>query len=610
MCGIVGYIGRKNATNILVEGLKKLEYRGYDSAGIALLHQGDFQIVRSQGKIRDLEEKIPTQVPQGTLGIGHTRWATHGRPSEVNAHPHRSGSVVVVHNGIIENYQKLKKKLETQGHIFQSETDTEIICHLIDQEQASSKTTEEAFLKALEKIEGSYALAVLSSKDPNHIYVARLGSPLVIGIGEDENYVASDVAALLPYTRKVIFLEEGDIGILSKKEVTLKNAFGERVERPEKEILWDQAMAEKSGFKHFMLKEIFEQPRVIADTLAGRLDGRGLVLDDIEKILLDSQGKFSFSQFHIVACGTSYHAGMVGKYVIEELARLPVTVDLASEFRYRNPILDEKTLLLTMSQSGETADTLAAMSDAKNQGAKLLTICNVMESSMTRLADQTLYMRAGPEIGVASTKAFTSQMVVLLLIGLYLGQLQKKIDRDFLLQALEGLGHLSKQVAGLLKLDQKIAALARKFSDTKDFLYLGRGIQYPIALEGALKLKEISYIHAEGYAAGELKHGPIALIEEGTPVLVLAPRDKTYEKVLSNIEEVKARGARVIALAHEGDEAIQKICDDVILIPKSPWYLAPILFSIPLQLFAYHVADHKGTDVDQPRNLAKSVTVE
>ncbi|MBI2083765.1 MAG: glutamine--fructose-6-phosphate transaminase (isomerizing) [Deltaproteobacteria bacterium] len=608
MCGIVGYIGKHQATGILIDGLRRLEYRGYDSAGIAVWEKGKVQIVRAVGKLSELESKVQPSPPKGQLGIGHTRWATHGRPTETNAHPHKAGPVVLVHNGIFENYLKLKSVLSKKGHRIKTETDTELACHLIQQKLYEGLSMEKAFQKALSEIEGSYALVVMNEDEPDRLYFARRGSPpLVVGIGQGENFVASDIPAVISHTRRVILLEDGDCGILTRDHCQLWDHHFKKIKRPIRSVTWSLSMAEKGGFKHFMLKEIFEQPRVIADTLSGRLEeSRGRIsLKDIDP-LLNSNGSFPFDKIYAVACGTSYHAAMAGKYYIEDMARLPVVVDQASEFRYRNPILDRRTLVVAISQSGETADTLAAIDLAKKGGAKIVSICNVIDSAIARASHATLYTRAGPEIGVASTKAFTTQLVMLLLLALHLRKIRGLPSMQK--EAFQALVRLPKQMEKLLKIDY--TSLAERYGQHPNFLYFGRGVNYPIALEGALKLKEISYIHAEGYSAGEMKHGPIALIDNGMPVVVLAPRDHTYEKVLSNIEEVRARGADVIALATQGDQQIAEKCRDVISIPKAPWYITPILMSVPLQLLAYHIADHKGTDVDQPRNLAKSVTVE
>ncbi|MBI4196526.1 MAG: glutamine--fructose-6-phosphate transaminase (isomerizing) [Deltaproteobacteria bacterium] len=608
MCGIVGYIGKSNATPILMEGLSRLEYRGYDSAGIAVREKKAIRIVRSVGKLIELDKKLKSNAPVGTLGIGHTRWATHGRPNETNAHPHKAGPVVLVHNGIFENYGELHRYLAKKGHTLKTETDTELACHLIQQRLYDGLSMEKAFFKALSEIEGSYALAVLHEEEPDRIYFARRGSPpLVVGLGEGENFVASDIPAILSHTRRVVFLEDGDAGILWRDRCEIWNLSHKKVRRPIKTVNWSLSTAEKGGFKHFMLKEIFEQPRVVGDTLSGQLSEkqRRIYLRGVDP-LFSGNGSFPFDKIYLVACGTSYHAALAGKYYMEEMARLPVMVDQASEFRYRNPILDRKTLIVAISQSGETADTLAAVQIAKEKGAKVISICNVVDSAIPRGSDTTLYTRAGPEIGVASTKAFTTQMVMLLLMALRLGRIRQTFS--FGDETFDALVKLPKQIQRLVEID--LRDLAEKYAHSPNFLYFGRGIHYPIALEGALKLKEISYIHAEGYSAGEMKHGPIALIDRGMPVVVLAPQDKTYEKVMGNIEEVRARGASVIAIATQGDKQIAKKCQDVIYVPKAPWYITPILMTIPLQLLAYHIADHKGTDIDQPRNLAKSVTVE
>ncbi len=608
MCGIVGYIGHQNATEILIEGLKRLEYRGYDSAGVAILHEGDVAIVRAEGKLKALEKKIESHPLQGTIGIGHTRWATHGRPSETNAHPHRAGFIILVHNGIIENYEKLRSTLTRKGHTIKSETDTEVVCHLIQQRIYDGLSMSKAFQKALSEIEGSYALVVMNQKEPDRLYIARKGSPLVVGLGKGENFVASDISAILAQTRKVLFLEDGDVGVITREKVEIRNPQGKVVRRPVREISWSRTMAEKGGYKHFMLKEIFEQPQVISDTLTGRIveNQKKITLDGLESLF----GSFPFEQVYIVACGTSYHAGIVGKYLIEEMARFPVMVDQASEFRYRNPIINKKTLIIAISQSGETADTLAAITDARKKGAQIISICNVMDSSIPRISHHTLYTRAGPEIGVASTKAFTTQLVLLLLLALQLGKARRTLAPSLFEEALNALVKVPKQIEKLLKNHEAIEKIAEKYADSSHFLYFARGINYPIALEGALKLKEVSYIHAEGYPAGELKHGPIALIDTTMPIVVLAPQDRTYEKVLSNIQEVQARGAQVIAIDAQGDKHLAARCQDRITIPKVPWYISPLLMVVPLQLLAYYIADYKGTDVDQPRNLAKSVTVE
>jgi glucosamine--fructose-6-phosphate aminotransferase (isomerizing) len=564
---------------------------------------------RCQGKLCNLENVLCNATFNGGAGIGHTRWATHGRPSEENAHPHFYKGIAVVHNGIIENYLELKNMLKKEGHEFQSETDSEVLSHLFARFFAADASFEEAVCRGLALVRGSYAIAVLNEADAEQIVVARNESPLVLGLGDGENYVASDVPAILPYTRKVIFLEDGDIGLLRADTVQIKNLAGEPVERPVKVITWDPIMAEKGGYKHFMQKEIFEQPRAIIDTLRGRIS------EDTSEIFLNgfeehAHGIKTIERVCCIACGTSYYAGLVGKFMIEELSRIPVEVDLGSEFRYRDPLVDDQTLIVLISQSGETADTLAAMREGKAKGAKTLAICNAVESSLARDCDSVLYTHAGPEIGVASTKAFTSQVTALFLIALFLGKLRGRLDHDRAGQLIQDLVRLPHLMERVLDHDAEIEKTARVYADAKNFLYLGRGINYPIALEGALKLKEISYIHAEGYPAGEMKHGPIALIDEEMPIVVVSPLGATYEKVMSNIEEVKSRKGRTIAIATEGDTEIAKKVNHVLYVPETNPLLTPILMVIPLQLFAYHVAVIKGTDVDQPRNLAKSVTVE
>jgi glucosamine--fructose-6-phosphate aminotransferase (isomerizing) len=609
MCGIVGYVGPRETARVLIDGLKRLEYRGYDSAGIALFHRGIVEIRRSQGKLKRLEELIGEQAFDGGVGIGHTRWATHGRPSDENAHPHKGGRVAVVHNGIIENYLPLKDALKRKGRTFTSETDTEIISHLIDEFIEEGNSFLDSVKMALDKIRGSYALGILFEGDGDSLIAARKESPLVVGIGQREYFIASDVPAILPYTHDFVFLEDGELVLLSKKGVTFFNAEGDEISKEPKRVNWDPILAEKGGFKHFMLKEIFEQPRAVTDTIRGRLSGE---LSDgiLEDLSLDASVLKKIRRVCLIACGTSYHAALVGKFLIEEFCRIPVEADIGSEFRYRNPILGEETLVVTISQSGETADTLAALREGKRKGAVTVAICNVVESSLARDSDYVIYTHAGPEIGVASTKTFTTQLVILFLLALRMGSDSGVLsgeEKKKLGEALIKIPHLMEET---LKSSKQVAAIARKYLTARDFLYLGRGINYPIALEGALKLKEISYIHAEGYPAGEMKHGPIALIDREMPVVVLATKNEVYEKVISNIEEVKAREGRVIALASRSDQGIVKKADDVIFIPETHSALTPILLTLPLQLLAYYMADFKGTDVDQPRNLAKSVTVE
>jgi glucosamine--fructose-6-phosphate aminotransferase (isomerizing) len=609
MCGIVGYLGKGNTLNILIESLKRLEYRGYDSAGIAVFHGGKIEIRRCQGKIWDLECSIRGEKLSGQIGVGHTRWATHGRPSEENAHPHKAGRVVVVHNGIIENYLSLKEILIKEGRHFTSETDSEIIAHLIDKYAEEGMGFEAAVRKAMKRIKGSYAIAVLYEGDPSTIIAVRKESPLIIGVGEEDRFIASDIPAILKYTRKMIFLEDEEMAILSPKGVKITTLEGKQVKRDPKVIQWDPVLVERGGYKHFMLKEIHEQPRAAIDTIRGRISlNKGDVF--LEEIQLTLEVLKALKRVVIIACGTSWHAALVGKFMLEELCRIPVEVDLGSEFRYRDPILDKGTLLILISQSGETADTLAALREGKKKKVKCLSICNVVDSSLTRGSDGIIYTRAGPEIGVASTKAFTTQLIALYLFSLHLAKVKGRIEKGAVKGLLKGLVELPHLMEKVLNREDEIEQIAKRYVTSRDFLYLARGINYPIALEGALKLKEISYIHAEGYPAGEMKHGPIALIDEDMPVVVLFNRDKTSEKVLSNMEEVKARGGKLIVVTTEKDRDVLKKADDFITIPKTNPLLAPALFAISLQLFAYHMAVLRGTDVDQPRNLAKSVTVE
>ncbi|HKQ59930.1 MAG TPA: glutamine--fructose-6-phosphate transaminase (isomerizing) [Candidatus Polarisedimenticolaceae bacterium] len=613
MCGIVGYIGPKDPVDVLVEGLRRLEYRGYDSAGVAVVDDaGAISIRRAAGKLRDLERVIAQQPLDGRYGLGHTRWATHGRPSEENAHPHRdcTGRIVVIHNGIIENYLELKHALQRQGHRFVTETDTEIVAHAIEQELKEQRCDlPTAFRRVLPRLRGIYALVALSSDCPDTLVAARQGPPLVVGLGQGEIFVASDVPAILSHTKDVIFLEDGELVVLGRDGPRFMNLAGEPLDKQSMRIPWDPIMAEKGGYKHFMLKEIHEQPRAVRDTLVGRVSlESGRVL--LEEIGIDDERLRAVERMAIVACGTSWHAGLVGKFLIERIAGIPVDVDYASEFRYRQPLVDRRTLPVYISQSGETADTLAALREAKAQGADTLAICNVQGSMLTREASGTVYTHAGPEIGVASTKAFTSQLVALTLLALRLGQARRRMPDAEAAELMRMLYHIPAQMERYLAEDAQIQELAHTFQHTSDFLYLGRGVNYPIALEGALKLKEISYIHAEGYPAGEMKHGPIALIDETMPVVALAPHDSVYEKMLSNIEEVKARSGIVIAVTDEPDETLALKADAVIVVPRTHELLSPLLTVLPLQLLAYHIALLRGCDVDQPRNLAKSVTVE
>ncbi len=617
MCGIVGYIGSQDAVPVIVDGLRRLEYRGYDSAGVAVLSNGNgLEVRRAPGKLRNLEEAIRLCPLSGSYGIGHTRWATHGRPTEENAHPHRdcTGQIVVVHNGIVENYLTLRKQLTAEGHTFVTETDTEIVAHLV--EKYFDGNLEEAVRTAVKQITGVFAISVISSQDPQKIVAARSGPPVVIGLGQNEFFVASDVPAILSHTRDMFFLNDGDVAILTPNGVQLTDFDGRTVRRPVSHIMWDPVMAEKGGYKHFMLKEIFEQPRAIKDTMLGRLgleSGR-VFLDEVTISEADFR---EFQQVKIVACGTSWHAGLAGKIIIERLARIPVEVDYGSEFRYRDPIIPPKTLTVVISQSGETADTLAALREATQKGSKTLAICNVVGSMITREANGTLLTHAGPEIGVASTKAFTSQITALLILGMHLGQVRGTLSSEASCTLVQEMAQLPGKLEQILSDVAIYEELAQALSKASDFLYLGRGIHFPIALEGALKLKEISYIHAEGYPAGEMKHGPNALIDENLPVVVLATRDPQseesqvhYEKTLSNIQEVKARSGIVVAIACEGDDEVAKMASHVITIPSTRELLLPLLEMIPLQLLAYHIAVRRGCDVDQPRNLAKSVTVE
>jgi glucosamine--fructose-6-phosphate aminotransferase (isomerizing) len=624
MCGIVGYVGKKSVVPIIIEGLRRLEYRGYDSAGIAVAGNGNgLQLRRAEGKLRNLEEAIRLKPLDGSYGIGHTRWATHGRPTEENAHPHRdcTGKIVVVHNGIVENYLSLKKKLIEEGHKFTTETDTEIIAHLIEKYSASSgnghrSSLEDAVRQTVKQLTGVFALAVISTDEPNKIVAARNGPPAVIGLGNDEYFVASDVPAILYHTRDIFFLADGDMAIVTAEGLQLTDFDGKPVKRQIQHVMWDPILAEKGGFKHFMLKEIYEQPRAVRDTTLGRVSQESghIFLDQME--ITEAEFR-SASKINIIACGTSWHAGQAGKFMIETLARVPVEVDYASEWRYRNPIVDPETITLVISQSGETADTIAAQREAKARGSKTLAICNVVGSMITREAQGTIYTHAGPEIGVASTKAFTGQLTALYIFAMYIAQVRGVMSAEQARAAMLELTKIPAKLETILTHDEACDDLAKRYQKVHDFLFLGRGIHYPIALEGALKLKEISYIHAEGYPAGEMKHGPNALIDENLPVVVIATRDVNnpgsvlrYEKTISNLKEVKARSGVVIALATEGDEEIKEAADHILYVPAAPEELSPILEIVPLQLLAYHIAVRRGCDVDQPRNLAKSVTVE
>jgi glucosamine--fructose-6-phosphate aminotransferase (isomerizing) len=594
-----------------VSGLKRLEYRGYDSAGVAVVNRNVLNVVRATGKLKNLENRVRLELPQGTVGIGHTRWATHGRPSDENAHPHTYGDVAVVHNGIIENHLALKEVLRARGHHFSSETDSEVFAHLISDELKKGLDLPAAVREAISHVKGTYALAVVTTSDPNRIVCTKDSSPMVLGLGQGQNFVASDVPALLEHTRDFVYMEEGDLAVVTASGVDIYNRSGQKVNRPTRRIDWTPMMAEKGGHKHFMHKEIHEQPRAVADTLRGRMllsegdvhfEGWNLSPDKVRAL----------TKVTILACGTSWHSGIAGKAMIESLARIPVEVELASEFRYRDPIVEPTHLAVAISQSGETADTLAAFKEAKARGAVALALCNVIGSAMTREADITILTNAGPEIGVASTKAFTTQLVGLYLLAVKLGRMRGTLTVKAAQEHLTALTGIPKMIEEVLKCEPSVKRVSREFMNAQDFLFLGRGPMHPVALEGALKLKEISYIHAEGYAGGEMKHGPIALIDEKMPVVVIAPKQPhvAYEKIIGNIEEVRARGGKVIAIIDEDDAHVASLADHVIRIPPASALLAPVVATIPLQLLAYHVADLRGNDVDQPRNLAKSVTVE
>jgi glutamine---fructose-6-phosphate transaminase (isomerizing) len=610
MCGIVGYIGERPCASILVDGLRRLEYRGYDSAGLAVHDRSRIKVVRAVGKLRNLESALNGSPLEGTLGIGHTRWATHGKPSEINAHPHVAGNVAVIHNGIVENYLSLRARLIKDGAKIVSDTDTELIAHLVFQHKRGGASLEDAVRKALTDVEGAYAIAVICETEPDRLVVAKNSSPLVIGLGENENFCASDIPALLPYTHRMILMEDGQMAVLTKGEVLLTKLDGRPVEYKVSQIDWSPIMAEKAGFKHFMLKEIHEQPRAIEDTLRGRLDREHSDISG-EEIGLSAREIDEIKRIYLVACGTSFYAAMTGWYYFEHLCRIPASLELASEFRNRDPVIGPGDLVIAISQSGETLDTLLAAKLAKERGARVLSIANVIGSAVARASDAVLYTRAGPEIGVASTKCFTAQLAALLMLSIYFGRRRGTISVDQaqeLIDALARAPHLMRDV--LQGTRQLVANLARRYVEARDVLFIARGINYPVALEGALKLKEISYVHAEGYAAGEMKHGPIALIDSNVPVVVIVPQDSSHDRTLGNLQEAKARGAKIIAIATEGDELVHGVADEVVEIPKAKEELLPFLTVLPLQLYAYYVADFKGTDVDQPRNLAKTVTVE
>ncbi|MBE6073758.1 MAG: glutamine--fructose-6-phosphate transaminase (isomerizing) [Selenomonas ruminantium] len=609
MCGIVGYVGDKQAANFLLEGLAKLEYRGYDSAGIAVFNGESIRVEKSVGRLASLKDKIKDDMPQGTMGIGHTRWATHGRPSDRNSHPHTdcSGDFVVVHNGIIENYLTLKEDLIEKGHVFKSETDTEVVAHLI--EEVYNGDFVSSVREVLRRVEGSYSLVFMSSKHPGMLICAKQDNPLVIGLGEGENFIASDIPAIIQYTRRTYILNDGEMAVLTKDSIKISNRQGEPVTKKVFEVNWNAEAAEKGGYEHFMLKEIHEQPKAVRDTMSQRIakDGKRIVMDELK---WDADYLNSFNKIYIVACGTAYHAGLVGKYYIEKLARTVVEVDVASEFRYREPIVDENTLFIAVSQSGETSDTLAAMKESKRLGAKTLALTNVVGSSIAREADQVLYTWAGPEIAVASTKAYTTQIVLFFMLALYMAQIKQTLKPERIAELIGMLHEIPAQVSRTLEDVEPIKTFAKQYGFNEDVFYIGRSLDYDVALEGSLKLKEISYIHAEAYAAGELKHGTLALIVEGVPVIALATQKSVYEKTLSNIKEVKARDAVVIGIAAEGDEELEKYVDHVMKVPETDELLIPILTVVPLQLLAYYAAITRGCDVDKPRNLAKSVTVE
>jgi glucosamine--fructose-6-phosphate aminotransferase (isomerizing) len=614
MCGIIGYIGERPVVPILVEGLRRLEYRGYDSAGIAVVNDGHVEVRRSAGKLANLEQVLLANPVQGGYGLGHTRWATHGRPTEENAHPHRdcSGRIVVVHNGIIENYLQLKAELERQGHRFVTETDTEIVAHLVEREMTGDGLAA-AVRRALGQLRGLFAIVLLSADDPQTLVAARNGPPVVVGLGEDEYFVASDIPAILAHTRDVVFLDDGEMAIVTPTGVSFTGFDGTPREHRPTRVQWDPVMAERAGYKHFMLKEIFEQPSAVGETLVGRISpGRGVVT--LDELNLSPDALRAVDRMVVLACGTSWHAGLVAKFLVEELARVPVEVDYGSEYRYRDPIVDSRTLAVVITQSGETADTLAALRESKRKGARSVAVCNVVGSMATREAEGIIYTHVGPEIGVASTKAFTGQLVALYLLAIHLAQVRGVLPPESAAGHFEALMRLPQLLEQALRTSPQIEELAARFYTRSDFLYLGRGMHYPIALEGALKLKEISYIHAEGYPAGEMKHGPIALIDEQMPVVAIAPHDAVFEKMLGNIQEAKARGGSVIVIASEGADELDRLLDPrhdaIVRLPQSPALTMPIVAVVPLQLLAYYVAVRRGCDVDQPRNLAKSVTVE
>ncbi len=609
MCGIVGYVGQRKCAHLLLDGLKRLEYRGYDSAGLAVDDGEQINVLRVEGKLVKLELALDENPLPGATGIGHTRWATHGRPNETNAHPHIVDGIAVVHNGIIENHLELRGRLEGEGREFSSETDTEIIAHLVALSVREGRTLLEAVRETLGEIKGSYAIAVVSAEAPGTIVIAKNASPLVVGLGEGENFAASDIPAILPYTKKMVFLEEGDVGLLTADEVVIQRIDGTTVERHPRTIEWSPVQAEKGGFKHFMLKEIHEQPRAVEDTLRGRVSLERAEVNP-ELMGLDVAAARRIRRVVFIACGTSWHACLLGRYWVESLARCPAEVELASEYRARGPLVDPNDLVVAVSQSGETLDTLEAVKVAREGGARVLAVANVLESAIPRMSEGALYTHAGPEIGVASTKCFVAQLSALVLLATYLGRRRGTLSEDTARSLLQGLLEIPNQMRATLECEDQVAALAERYANYRDFLFLGRGLSFPVALEGALKLKEISYIHAEGYAGGEMKHGPIALIDQDMPVVVVMPRDAMFEKIMGNLQEAKARRGMVIALTNDGEQCFDDLCEDIIRIPTALPELSPLLTVIPLQLLSYFVADFKGTDVDQPRNLAKTVTVE
>jgi glucosamine--fructose-6-phosphate aminotransferase (isomerizing) len=609
MCGIVGYVGSREASEVVLSALKRLEYRGYDSAGIAAIDGKGIQVRRSVGKLGHLERLLAASPLAGSIGMGHTRWATHGRPSEENAHPHRAGRVVLIHNGIIENYLELRAELVRRGRRLSSETDSEVIAHLIDEEVERGVSLVEATRRAVQKLHGSFSIVVMSEVEPDRLVAAKTATPIVIGLGDKQNLIASDIPAILEYTRDMIFLEDGEIAEVTREAVVLSDFAGNPLTRQPRRVTWDAVTAQKGGYRHFLLKEIHEQPQALIDTLRGRmhLESGDVDLAELNELL---EGLDGSERITLTACGTAWHAALVGKFFLNQLTRLPVEVDYASEFRYRSPVLGEHDLLVAVSQSGETADTLGAVDEAKRCGAKTLAICNVVDSSIARRSDAVVYTHAGPEISVASTKAFTTQLAIFFLLAVSLARRLGRLgagEARSLLTQLRNIPQLTEQA---LSLGEQAAHVARKYAQARDFLYLGRGINYPIALEGALKLKELSYIHAEGYPAGEMKHGPIALVSEATPVVVLAPHDHVYAKTVSNLKEVESRGGKIIAVTDRGSDDLSEVAADVLVVPATDPLLSPFPMTVPLQLLAYHVAVERGSDVDQPRNLAKSVTVE